>query len=83
MFATHVVMKYQTFFIKKTFLLCYVCRYGVVLRELSMVSEARNMFVRSLHLTPLLWASWQELAKLCEDRDMVCTLLQYQEGAFV
>ena len=45
--------------------------YGVVLRELQMVAEARQMFLRSVHLTPLLWAAWQELAKLCEDRDMV------------
>ncbi len=36
-----------------------------------MEDEARQMFLQSIHLTPLLWASWQELAKLCEDRDMV------------
>lgn len=53
-------------------MLCFVFRYGIVLKELRMMSEARKMFVRSLHLTPLLWASWQELAKLCEDREMVC-----------
>ncbi len=47
------------------------CSYGVALKELGAEAEARQMFLRSVHLTPLLWASWQELAKLCEDRDMV------------
>ena len=45
--------------------------YGVVLRELQTPEEACAMFVRSLHLTPLLWASWRELARLCKNREMV------------
>jgi hypothetical protein len=46
-------------------------RYGVVLRELSAPAEARKMFIQSISLSPLLWGSWRELAKLCEDRTMV------------
>ena len=49
----------------------YFLRYGVVLKELSAPAEARKMFIHSISLTPLLWASWRELAKLCEDRAMV------------
>ena len=45
--------------------------YGVVLRELQTPEEACTMFVRSLRLTPLLWASWRELARLCKNREMV------------
>ena len=45
--------------------------YGVVLKELSAPAEARKMFIQSISLSPLLWASWRELAKLCEDRTMV------------
>ena len=41
------------------------------MKELSAQTEARNMFLQSVSLTPLLWASWQELAKICEDRAMV------------
>ena len=48
-------------------------RYGVVLKELRSEEEAKEMFLCSLSLTPLLWSSWQELAKLCKDREMVYT----------
>ena len=47
-------------------------RYGVVLRELEAVDEARKMLLRATHLSPLLWSAWKELGKLCEDREMVC-----------
>ena len=47
------------------------CSYGVVLKELSAQAEAQMMFLRSIFLTPLLWASWHELAKICKDRSMV------------
>lgn len=29
------------------------------------------MLVKSLSTVPLLWCSWRELARLCEDREMV------------
>lgn len=32
------------------------------------------MLLQSLSLTPLLWSSWLELAKLCKDREMVNAL---------
>ena len=44
--------------------------YGVVLKKLSNEEEAREMLLRSLSLTPMLWSSWLELAKLCGDREM-------------
>jgi len=43
----------------------------VVLKELTDKATAREMFVKSLSTQPLLWCSWKELAKLCEDREMV------------
>lgn len=45
--------------------------YGVVLKNLSNEEEARKMLLHSLSLTPMLWSSWHELAKLCKDREMV------------
>ena len=47
------------------------CSYGVVLKELTDKVTAHEMFVKSLSMEPLLWCSWKELAKLCEDREMV------------
>ena len=32
------------------------------------------MFVKSCQLCPMLWASWEELSKLCDDKGMVSTL---------
>ena len=53
-------------------LLCDTFSYGVVLKELSDKARAREMLMKSLAMVPLLWCSWEELAKLCEDREMVC-----------
>ncbi len=50
------------------------CRLGVVYKEMKLPEEARKNLIKSVHLTPLLWASWYELAKLCETRDMVSYL---------
>ncbi len=41
---------------------------------MKLPEEARKNLIKSVHLTPLLWASWYELAKLCETRDMVSYL---------
>lgn len=46
-------------------------RYGIILKDLHNEEEARKMMIKSLVLTPLLWSSWQELAKLCKNREMV------------
>ena len=35
------------------------------------MDDARKMFLSSIKATPLLWASWKELARLCDDREMV------------
>ena len=56
---------------------CLVCRYGVVLKELSDKNGARKMLQRSLALTPMLWSAWSELAKLTEDRKMVSSILAF------
>lgn len=45
--------------------------YGIVLKELKQKEDARQMLLRSVHLCPLLWSSWQELAKLCDNRDVL------------
>lgn len=45
--------------------------YGVVLKELGAMDDARKMFLSSIKATPLLWASWKELARLCDDREML------------
>ncbi|KAL5471525.1 hypothetical protein EMCRGX_G029648 [Ephydatia muelleri] len=45
--------------------------YGIVLKELKQAEDARQMLLKSVHLCPLLWSSWQELAKLCDSRDML------------
>jgi len=60
------------YLIKAIFLLFLnLPRYGVVLRELQASGKARDMFLKSVNLAPLLWASWRELARLCENRSMV------------
>lgn len=53
-------------------------RYGIVLKELKQTEDARQMLLRSVHICPLLWSSWQELAKLCDSRDMVSNHLQVE-----
>ena len=54
-----------------TIMCWHIIRFGVIYKEMHLPIEARKMFLRSVHLTPLLWASWFELAKLCESREMV------------
>lgn len=46
-------------------------RYGVLYKEQKLFAEAREMFVKSCQLCPTLWASWEELSKLCDDKTMV------------
>jgi anaphase-promoting complex subunit 8 len=48
--------------------------YGIVLKELKQSKDSQAKFLRSCHLNPLLWASWMELAKSCEDREMLYNL---------
>lgn len=40
-------------------------------KEQKLFAEAREMFVKSCQLCPTLWASWEELSKLCDDKTMV------------
>ena len=52
----------------------FVCAsYAVVLKASRNEEEARKLLLESLSLIPLLWCSWQELAKLCDNREMVCS----------
>ena len=50
-------------------------RFGIIEREMGMKTKAREKQVKACHLYPLLWAAWEELYKLCTDRDMVRTYI--------
>lgn len=45
--------------------------YGVLHKEQKLFGDARDMFVKSCQLCPTLWASWEELSKLCDDKRMI------------
>ena len=51
-----------------------ICSYGILHKEQKLFAEAREMFVKSCQLCPMLWASWAELSKLCDDKGMVSAL---------
>ena len=57
-------------------------RYGVVLRDLEMKEQARDALTKACFEVPLLWAAWQELYKLCENREMVQTVAMKCSLAF-
>lgn len=40
-------------------------------KEQKLFGDARDMFVKSCQLCPTLWASWEELSKLCDNKRMV------------
>jgi anaphase-promoting complex subunit 8 len=48
--------------------------YGIVERELGMKAKARHYFTRACHSNPLIWSAWEDLYKLCDDRNMLNTL---------
>ena len=50
---------------------CISNSYGMLHKEQKLFAEAREMFVKSCQLCPMLWASWEELSKLCDDKGMV------------
>lgn len=37
-----------------------------------MISEAKDHLIKACHVDPLIWCAWEELYKLCDNRDMVC-----------
>ena len=49
-------------------------RYGILHKEQKLLTEAREMFVKSCQLCPTLWASWEELSKLCDDKRTVSVI---------
>ncbi|KAK3590022.1 hypothetical protein CHS0354_041047 [Potamilus streckersoni] len=48
--------------------------YGVVLKKLDLVKDAMDIFVEALNKEPLHWGTWQELATLITDREMLLSL---------
>lgn len=47
------------------------CRYGVVLKELSLYSEAIEILLKAVEMEPLHWGGWEELASICKNRETV------------
>jgi len=45
--------------------------YGVVLKRLELVKEARGVLVSAIHKEPLHWGAWLELASLVFDKGSV------------
>lgn len=48
--------------------------YGVVLKRLDLVIPAMDIFVESLHLSPMHWGAWQELALLVPSKNVLLSL---------
>ena len=46
-------------------------RYGIVLKELSLYTEATEILLKAVEKEPLLWATWKELASICKTREAV------------
>ncbi|XP_065653514.1 cell division cycle protein 23 homolog [Hydra vulgaris] len=44
---------------------------GVVLKRISLFKEASESFECAVQMQPMLWCAWQELADLCEDRQIL------------
>ena len=47
------------------------CSYGVVLKELSLYSEAIEILLKAVEMEPLHWGGWEELASICKNRETV------------
>jgi hypothetical protein len=45
--------------------------HGIVLKKLKISQQAVDKLLQSLHLEPMNWAAWLELAQLVTDRGMV------------
>jgi hypothetical protein len=54
-----------------------ILRFGVVLKELGLKQEALEILVKSVEKEPLLWASWVEVAALCETKEEVWLSLAF------
>lgn len=48
--------------------------YGVVLKRLDLIEEARQALMESVRLEPLHWGAWLELVNLIPDRQRVSTM---------
>ena len=46
-------------------------RYGIVLKELSLYTEATEVLLKAVEKEPLLWGTWKELASICKTREAV------------
>ncbi|XP_045605191.1 cell division cycle protein 23 homolog isoform X2 [Procambarus clarkii] len=48
--------------------------YGVVLKRLDLTRQSVEVLCQALHIQPLQWGAWLELAALITDREMLATL---------
>ena len=48
--------------------------YGVVLKNLSLVSESQSVLIEAVHKEPCHWSAWQELAFHISDRASLLSL---------
>jgi anaphase-promoting complex subunit 8 len=49
-----------------------IFRFGIVLKELGLKQEALEILLQSVEKEPLLWATWIEIAALCNTKEEVC-----------
>lgn len=45
--------------------------YGVILKDLNMMQEAKVAFIKSLNQFPMLWSAWAELCLISKQTEMV------------
>ena len=70
-----VVVHNDTYYSTIPLDLTFNYRYGVILRDLEMKDQACDALAKACSEVPLLWAAWQELYKLCDNREMVLVLI--------
>ena len=50
---------------------CFLYRYGIVLKALDLTTEAIENLECSIQIEPLFWGAWEELSGLCKDKQSV------------
>lgn len=51
--------------------------YGIILKDLKMLNEAKIIFIRCLNQFPFLWPAWVELALITKQNEIVNILFLY------
>jgi hypothetical protein len=49
--------------------------YGVILKELNMLQEAKVILLKSLNLFPFLWSAWVEITLICRQNELIVNIL--------